>query len=232
MPVVDVVIPCLNEERTIGAVVAGVLAQGVRRVVVADNGSVDRSAVVAREAGAEVVLATRRGYGSACLEALRHLAEDPPEAVLFVDGDGADRLEMLPRLILAWQVGHDLVVGSRVRGRREAGALLPQAQGGNLLATTILRWIYGGVWSDLGPMRILGWDALNTLEMDDLDFGWTVQMQARAARAGLVCAEVPVGYRRRRGGQSKVSGTLVGTFRAGVTILRVLARERAWRPTT
>ena len=228
------IIPCLNEEATIASVVEGLRARGVQRVIVADNGSHDASAANALQAGAEVVHEPRRGYGSACLRAMRVLEASAPDAVLFCDGDGADDLNDVSLLehVLVHQ-GADIVVGSRSRGPREPGALLPQARVGNAIATLWIRALTGVAFTDLGPLRLVRWPALIALQMDDPDYGWTVQMQLRAARRGLRCAEIPVRYKRRRGGTSKVSANLRGSVLAGVTILRVLGRETVagWRRT-
>lgn len=222
--IVDVVIPALDEERALPAVLAEIPRDLVRRVVVCDNGSRDRTAEVAREGGAEVVHEPRRGYGSACLRALARLREDPPDVVVFLDGDRSDRPAELRRLLDAIAQGADLVVGSRVLGERERGSLTPQQIAGNAVACVALRVLYGARYTDLGPFRAIRWEALERLEMGDPDYGWTVEMQIKAARRGLRHAEVPVSYRRRIG-VSKVSGTLRGTIGASITILRWLARH-------
>lgn len=222
--IVDVVIPALDEERALPAVLAEIPRDLVRRVVVCDNGSRDRTAEVAREGGAEVVHEPRRGYGSACLRALARLREDPPDVVVFLDGDRSDRPAEMSLLLDAIAQGADLVVGSRVLGERERGSLTPQQIAGNAVACVALRVLYGARYTDLGPFRAIRWEALERLEMGDPDYGWTVEMQIKAARRGLRHAEVPVSYRRRIG-VSKVSGTLRGTIGASITILRWLARH-------
>lgn len=223
--IVDVIIPALDEERALPHVLAEIPRGEVRRVVVADNGSRDRTALVAREGGAEVVSEPRRGYGAACLRALAHLAADPPEVVVFLDGDRSDCPAELPRLLAPIERGEaELVVGSRTLGRAERGSLTAQQRAGNAVACAALRVLYRVRYSDLGPFRAIRWEALEALEMRDLDYGWTVEMQVKAARRGLRHAEVPVTYRRRIG-DSKVSGTLRGTLGASRKILWALARH-------
>jgi glycosyltransferase involved in cell wall biosynthesis len=223
---IDVVIPALNEEASLPLVLADLPHPPVRRVVVADNDSVDATAQVAREGGAEVVAAPRRGYGSACLAGLAHLRQTgPPDIVVFVDADYSDHPEELPALVAPILAGEaDLVIGSRVLGHRERGALLPQARAGNLVACLLIRLFYGHRFTDLGPFRAIRWDALERLGMADPNFGWTAEMQVKAVRRGLICTEVPVSYRRRLG-VSKITGTVSGTLRAGYKILWTVARH-------
>jgi glycosyltransferase involved in cell wall biosynthesis len=222
---IDVVIPALNEERSLPSVLADIARPPVRRIVVADNGSTDGTARVAREGGAEVVEASRRGYGSACLAGLDHLRRTgPPDVVVFVDADWSDHPEELPSLIAPILAGEaDLVIGSRILGRREPGALLPQARAGNLVACAMIRLLYGHRFTDLGPFRAIRWEALERLKMSDPNFGWTAEMQVKALRHGLRCVEVPVSYRRRVG-VSKITGTVSGTIRAGYKILWTVLR--------
>ena len=226
---VDVVIPALNEEASVPLVLGDLAplreAGTVRRVVVADNGSTDATARVAREGGATVVEASRRGYGSACLAGLGWLREnDPPEVVVFLDADYSDHPEELPRVIAPILAGDaDLVIGSRVVGERQRGALLPQARAGNVVACVLIRLLYRHRFTDLGPFRAVRWDALEEIAMEDPDFGWTAEMQVKALRHGLAVAEVPVSYRKRVG-VSKITGTLSGTLRAGHKILWTVLR--------
>lgn len=222
---IDVVIPALNEEASLPLVLAALPRPPVRRVVVADNGSQDGTARVAREGGAVVVPAERRGYGSACLAALDHLRRhDPPDVVIFVDADFSDHPDELPRLVAPILSGEaDLVIGSRVLGQRERGALLPQARAGNLVACLLIRLLYGHRYTDLGPFRAARWEALERLGMSDPNFGWTAEMQVKALRHKLRVAEVPVSYRKRVG-VSKITGTIAGTVRAGYKILWMVLR--------
>lgn len=225
-PVTDVVIPALNEERSIGRVLEKIPAGLVRCVVVADNGSTDSTARVAAAAGAAVVTEPRRGYGSACLAGIRYSAslDPPPDIVAFLDADYSDHPDELGRVLEPITAGRaDLVIGSRVLGKREPGSLLPQARFGNFLAAVLIRLLYRVRITDLGPFRAIRADALETLSMADPDFGWTVEMQVKAARAGLRVEEVPVSYRRRIG-ESKITGTLTGSVRAGWKILATIFR--------
>jgi len=233
-PAVDVVIPALDEEASLPlvlAALAGLQRGTVRRVVVADNGSADGTARVAAAGGATVVDAPRRGYGSACLAGVDHLRRTgPPAIVAFVDADFSDHPDELPRLLAPLLAGAaDLVIGSRALGRREPGALLPQARAGNLVACFLIRLLYGHRYTDLGPFRAARWEALERLGMSDPDFGWTAEMQVKALRNGLRVTEVPVSYRRRVG-VSKITGTLAGTVRAGYKILWTVLRYSRGRP--
>jgi len=225
MATIDVVIPAYNEEASLPKVLADLPRPPVRRVVVADNASADDTARVAREGGAVVVPAPVRGYGSACLAGLAHLREnDPPEVVVFLDGDYSDHPEELPGVVAPIVDGRaDLVIGSRTLGRREPGALLPQARMGNLVACTLIRLLYGHRYTDLGPFRAARWQALERLGMRDPNFGWTAEMQVKALRHRLRIAEVPVSYRKRVG-RSKITGTVKGTVLAGYKILWTVFR--------
>jgi glycosyltransferase involved in cell wall biosynthesis len=226
---VDVLIPALDEEASLPLVLADLAALPagtVRRVVVADNGSSDGTARVARESGAVVVEAPRPGYGSACLAGLAWIrAHDPPDVVAFLDADYSDHPDELPRVLAPLVAGEaDLVIGSRILGEREPGSLLPQARAGNLVACALIRLLYRHRYTDLGPFRAALWPALEGLEMADPDFGWTAEMQVKALRRGLRVTEVPVSYRRRVG-VSKITGTVTGTVRAGWKILWTVARH-------
>lgn len=231
-PIVDVVIPALNEAAALPGVLAGLRAARapgftLRRIVVADNGSTDGTADVARAHGAEVVREPRRGYGAACLAALAALRADAPDIVAFIDADGSDFPEELPDVLGPLLAGRaHLVVGSRALGVHTPDAFTPVQRFGNRLAAALLRTMWGVHCTDLGPFRAICSDALDRLRMRDRDFGWTVEMQARALSAGLAYAEVPVRYRRRAAGRSKVAGTLRGAAAAGWKILFTIARVR------
>jgi len=227
MQSVDVIIPALNEQDALPLVLRDIPRPPVRRVIVADNGSTDRTAEVALKNGAEVVHEPERGYGAACLKALAHLAADPPDIVVFLDGDYSDHPDELLSLIDPIRAGDaDMVVGSRTRGRQERGALSPQQRAGNAVACGALRLLYGVRYTDLGPFRAIRWGALQALGMQDRNYGWTVEMQIKAAQRGITYREVPVSYRQRIG-VSKVSGTVRGSVSAGAKILWLLGRY-AW----
>jgi glycosyltransferase involved in cell wall biosynthesis len=219
---VAVIIPALNEEKAIGKVVACV-PPWVDDVIVVDNGSHDETMAVAKASGARVLLEPRRGYGSACLTGIRALKHT--DIVVFLDGDFSDYPHEMDRLVDPLIADRaDMVIGSRVKGRREPGALTPQARFGNWLACLLMRLFWKIEFTDLGPFRAIVYPALMGLEMRDLDYGWTVEMQIKAAQQGLRSIEVPVSYRRRIG-TSKVSGTLKGVLLAGTKILYTIFRS-------
>lgn len=219
---IGVVIPALNEEDAIAKVI-GDLPPWVDEIVVGDNGSRDNTADVARNAGALVVLEPEPGYGAACLKAIAALG--PVDVVAFADGDYADYPEDLHQLVdPIVEDGADLVIGSRAIGERQRGALTPPQIFGNWLATRLIRLIWRETFTDLGPFRAIAAPALERLEMADRNYGWTVEMQIKAAKAGLRCHEVPARYRQRIG-ISKVSGTIKGTVMAGYKILWMIAKH-------
>ncbi len=218
---VYVVIPAYNEEESIGKVVNDIRKDLVEEVVVCNNNSNDRTAEVAREAGATVVDEPEPGYGAACLKALEYVRSKAKneDIVVFLDGDYSDYPEEMPLLLYPIRKGGaDLVIGSRALGNREKGAMMPQQEFGNWLATFLIRNLYKVHFTDLGPFRAIRWKQLETIHMVDRNFGWTVEMQVKAAKLGLKCVEVPVNYRRRIG-VSKVTGTIKGTVMAGYKIL-------------
>lgn len=221
---VAVILPALNEEESLGRVLGAL--PPVDRVIVVDNGSTDATAQIAVDAGAQVIAEPRRGYGSACLAGLAELAasELKPAVVAFLDADASDDPGLLPQLvepILSDEF--DFVLGSRMRGEREPGAMPPVAAFGNHFASWLMRTFWKAPYTDLGPFRAIRYERLVDLGMLDRDYGWTIEMQMKALRHGLRILEVPVPYRRRIG-QSKISGTVRGSFAAGTKILLTLAR--------
>lgn len=215
------IIPALNEEAAIGAVVRGASAS-VSRTIVVDNGSRDATPAVARDAGAEVVVEPRRGYGQACLSGLAAARE--AEVIVFLDGDWSDDPRQIPDVLAPILEGRaDLVIGSRALGRSASGSHPWHAVAGTRFCVALMNLLVGTRATDLGPFRAITAGALARLGMADRNYGWTVEMQVKAARAGLRVVEVPVDYRRRIG-RSKVSGTLRGTLGAGSKILLTIVR--------
>lgn len=225
---VTVVIPAFNEEVSLPLVLRDL--PRVRRAIVVDNASTDATAAVAFAYGATVVHEPKRGYGAACLRglaAVRELieaGEPPPRVVVFLDADYSDHPELLPDLVEPIFSGSaDFVLGSRMQGQREPGAMPLQSLLGNRLACFLLRCLFAGRYTDLGPFRAIDYRALCNLGMTDRNFGWTIEMQIKAARFGLRTVEIPVPYRRRIG-QSKISGTLSGSVKAGAKIFYTIAK--------
>jgi glycosyltransferase involved in cell wall biosynthesis len=222
---ISVIIPALNEEKPIAAVVRDCLTTGLpAEVIVVDNGSTDRTAEKARAAGAKVVAERAPGYGRACAAGIRAL---PPECeiVVFLDGDGSDCPELMGRLVQPIIDGEqDFVIGSRTRGKRDPGSMNIQQILAGRVAGLLLRLLYGVRYSDMCPFRAIRRDALARLGMKEETYGWNLEMQMRAARAGIRILEVPVNHRCRTGGESKVSGTLRGTLVAGARIIATLLR--------
>lgn len=219
-PIIDVIIPAYNEEKSIPKVLAEI-PNIVRHIVVANNNSSDRTGEVAKAAGAEVVFEGQKGYGKACLTAMDwiRLQEVQPDIVVFLDGDYSDYPEEMTDLIRPiLDRKADMVIGSRALGKREAGSMTFPQVFGNWLATTMMRYMQGAKFSDLGPFRAISWKKLLELNMIDQNFGWTIEMQIKAHQRGLRYLEVPVNYRRRIG-VSKVSGTVKGVFGAGYKII-------------
>ena len=222
-PKIIVIIPALNEERAIGKVIDEI-PNSVREVIVADNNSTDRTAEIAKAHGATTILQPEPGYGNACLKAMALVSQkqQKPDIIVFLDGDHSDFPEELPLLINPiMEEGMEMVIGSRTLGDSESGSLTPQQVFGNWLATFLLNLIYRVRFTDLGPFRAIRYDSLIKLEMKDRNYGWTIEMQIKAAKQGLKTSEVPISYRKRIG-TSKVSGTLKGSVMAGCKIIKTL----------
>jgi glycosyltransferase involved in cell wall biosynthesis len=225
---VALIIPALDEESAIGPLLDAVDRGLVADVIVGDNGSRDGTAEVARGRGARVVSVAERGYGAACWGALA-LLPDETDVVVFMDADGSDDPAEITRLLAPIEEDRaDLVIGSRVLGTIEPGALTPQQRFGNWLATRLIARIYGHRYTDLGPFRAIRRDLLDRIAMRDRRYGWTVEMQVRALQLGARVAEVPVRYRRRVG-KSKISGTFTGVVKAGWWILYTIFRYAGGR---
>lgn len=227
-PPVAVLIPAFDEEESLPGVLDAWRAQDIPlHLVVVDNGSTDHTAQRAAQRGATVVYEPDQGYGQACLAGLRYLQQRgvPPEIVVISDADGADDPADLRALLTPLTEGEaDLVIGSRTLGQADDGALSPQARAGNTVALTLMSQLHGRRFSDLGPFRAIRFDALCALEMEDTTWGWNVEMQLKALRRGLRVVEVPVHYRRRVAGASKISGSFTGAIRAGFKMLWAVYR--------
>jgi glycosyltransferase involved in cell wall biosynthesis len=229
-PRIGLVIPTLDEEGAIAQVIAAVPRDLVDEIIVADSGSRDRTVERAAAAGARIVVESRRGYGRACLAGAR-AAGQSCETIVFLDGDGSDCPELIPTIVAPILAGScDFVLGSRSRGNREPGSMSPHQLLAGRLAGAVIRWLYGVRYSDMGPFRAIRRDALFALGLREMTYGWNLEMQMRAARAGLRIIEIPVAHRRRAAGVSKVSGSLRGTVKAGLriafTLLRVACERR------
>lgn len=216
-PSIAVVIPALNEEDALPGVLAALPPSA--RAIVVDNGSTDRTAEVARAAGATVISEPRRGYGSAVQAGIRWLQEDPPAVLVILDADHADRPELLPHLVdPILEDRADFVLADRTL-TAAPGALTRTQRAGNALATSLIRLVTGHRYRDMGPFRALRWSAVVAMDLRDPTYGWNVEMQIKAVRAGLRILEIPLPYGVRRAGRSKISGDLRGAARAGRRIL-------------
>ncbi|MFQ3341300.1 MAG: glycosyltransferase involved in cell wall biosynthesis [Flavobacteriaceae bacterium] len=213
-----VIIPAFNEEGSISKVI-NAIPNSVDEIIVINNGSDDSTAIKAFLSGAKVINEDRKGYGYACLKGINYLHKNPPDVIVFLDGDYSDypeELDLIIAPILEKKV--QFVIGSRVESLREKGALTLQQILGNALACFLMRILYNATFTDLGPFRAIGWKDLLSLQMSDKTYGWTVEMQLKVLRRKIKYLEVPVHYRKRIG-HSKVSGTVKGTFMAGYKIL-------------
>jgi glycosyltransferase involved in cell wall biosynthesis len=224
-PNIAVIVPTLNEEASIGALVQSIPRRVASRIIVADGGSTDATVAQARRAGAEVI-AAGTGYGRACLEGARHA--DDVDILVFMDGDGADDPDSIATLTAPIAAGaYDFVIGSRIRGRREPGSMAWHQIAAGLIAGWLIRSLYGIRYTDMCAFRAIRRGSLLALGMQELTYGWNLEMQMRAARAGLRILELPVPYRCRSGGASKVAGNLRGSLRAATLITLTFARVAA-----
>ena len=222
-PNVVVIIPAFDEENGVGQVIREIPREFVNEIIVVNNNSTDNTELIAKEAGATVLREPIPGYGRACLKGIDYLKQmnPKPEIVIFLDADHSDYPEEIPTLLKPIFEGADLAIGSRALGKKEQGAMTPQQIFGNWLATRLLDLFYGVKSTDLGPFRAIKYTTLIELDMQDKTYGWTVEMQLKAAKNGFRCVEVPVRYRRRIG-FSKISGTVKGTVLAGYKILATI----------
>lgn len=224
MPRITVIIPAFNEENAIGNVIAEIPKDLVQEIIVVNNNSNDQTSKVAAQAGATVIDEARQGYGFACLKGIEYVQNQSKavDIIVFLDADYSDYPQEMRELIEPIiKQGCDLVIGSRALGNRQRGSMTPQQIFGNWLATTLLQWFYGVKFTDLGPFRAIKFDKLLELQMKDTTYGWTVEMQLKAAKLRFKTTEVPVNYRRRVG-FSKISGTIKGTVLAGYKIITTI----------
>ena len=221
---VKVIIPAFNEQNAVGLVIDEIPKNLVTEIIVVDNGSTDDTCEVAKSKGATVLKEEIRGYGQACFCGMTYIAnqKDKPDIVVFLDGDHSDYPEEMEELLRPL-IDNDmeLVIGSRAKGQKEAGSMTPQQIFGNWLATTLIKLFYGFSFSDLGPFRAIKYDSLLAINMQDRTYGWTVEMQLKAAKLKMNIIEIPVNYRKRIG-VSKVSGTVKGTILAGYKIITTI----------
>jgi glycosyltransferase involved in cell wall biosynthesis len=221
---ISVIIPAFNEENGVGFVIAEIPKNFVQEIVVVNNASTDNTEQIAQEAGATVLREATPGYGRACLKGIDYLRKSnrPPDIVVFLDADHSDYPEEMQQLVNPILVDDvDLVIGSRALGKKEGGSMTPQQIFGNWLATRLLKLFYGVKFTDLGPFRAIKFTSLVELDMQDKTYGWTVEMQLKAAKRNMKCVEIPVKYRKRIG-FSKISGTVKGTILAGYKIITTI----------
>lgn len=225
--VVKVIIPAYNEEESIAKVIKAIPQKLVKEVIVVNNNSSDNTSEEATKAGAIVVDQTLPGYGNACLKGMEHVSNviEKPEVVVFLDGDFSDYPEQMVNLLDKINEGYDLVIGSRALGNKEKGSMTPPQVFGNWLSTFLIKLFYGYSYTDLGPFRAITYKALLELDMQDKNYGWTVEMQLKAVHKNMRITEVPVDYKKRIG-TSKISGTVKGVIFAGIKIITTIFKYR------
>lgn len=224
---IRVIIPAFNEENAVGKVIEEIPLDLVEEIIVVDNNSTDKTYHVAQKKGATALKELKKGYGYACLKGMDHIATTHPDStdiVVFLDGDYSDYPNEMYNLVAPIrEEGYDLVIGSRALGKSERGAMTPQQLYGNWLATFLIKLFYGASYTDLGPFRAVSYEGLKKIKMQDKTYGWTVEMQLKAAKLNMKVKEVPVNYRVRVG-KSKISGTVKGTLMAGYKIIWTIVK--------
>lgn len=226
-PSVYVIIPAFNESASIAKVIADIPEDLVKEIIVVDNASTDNTDKAAKEMGATILLESRKGYGYSCLKGMEYISKKAMknDIIVFLDGDYSDFPQEISSLIAPIiNSGAELVIGSRAMGERQPGSMLFQQIAGNWLATRLIKLFFHASFTDLGPFRAIRWEALQKIGMKDKTYGWTVEMQIKAAKLKLNFAEIPVSYRKRIG-ISKVSGTINGTIMAGYKILLTIFKN-------
>jgi len=225
--VVKVIIPAFNEEESIAKVIKTIPQELVTEIIVANNNSSDNTSEEATKAGATVVTQKLPGYGNACLKGMEYIANttEKPDAIVFIDGDFSDYPEQMVDLIDKINEGYDLVIGSRALGKKEKGSMTPPQIFGNWLSTFLIKIFYGFSYTDLGPFRAITYKALLDLDMQDKNYGWTVEMQLKAVHKKMRIIEIPVDYKKRIG-TSKISGTIKGVIFAGIKIITTIFKYR------
>jgi len=227
-PSIAVIIPAHNEEQSIGKVIHDIPKEWVDTVIVCSNNSDDNTVAVAKKAGAIALEESKKGYGWACMKGINYakILPIPPDIIVFMDGDYSDYPQELPKVVKPIIDNNiDLVIGSRAKGQKEAGSMTFPQRFGNWLSTRLMRLIYGVTYSDLGPFRAIKLNQLLALNMQEMTFGWTIEMQIKAAKHKMTYTEVPVNYKVRIG-ESKVSGTVKGAVMAGIKILWCIAKYK------
>ena len=223
--IIRVIIPALNEEEAVKKVISEIPKGFVSEIIVVDNNSTDATSENATQAGGTVLFQQNPGYGNACLKGLQYALNKKTDLIIFMDADHADDPSQLPLFIDKINEGYDLVIGSRAIGTREKGSMTVPQVFGNWLATTILNTFWKSKFTDLGPFRAVTVDALHKINMQDKNFGWTVEMQLKATKLKLKSTEIPMNYRKRQHGVSKVSGSIKGSIKAGYIILYTIFKH-------